>query len=151
MKYDPSTVVEKEFIALEEGYYPFEAITAEETVSKSSGKDMIVIDMKVFAKDGRTYPHTIYITEASLYHLKTFWDSVGHPELFESMADEFNPIAFSGKCGMVKTVHEKSERDGVKYVNSKVHYFIKKKDQEKINETIKNETAASFPDDDIPF
>lgn len=151
MKYDPSTVVDREFIVLEEGYYPFETISAEETVSKSSGKEMIVIDLKVFDKEGGKWAHKMYITEASLFHLKTFWDSVGHPELFESMANEFNPIAFIGKCGMVKTIHEKSERDGIKYTNSKVHYFIKKKDQENMKQEIKKSSDIGFPDDDIPF
>jgi len=153
--YDPSTVVDKEFEVLPEGYYPFETISATESISKSSGKEMIVLDLKVFSKDGGKWVHKIYITEASLFQLKTFWDSVGHPELFESMGNEFNPLAFIGKCGMVKTKHEESERDGNKYTNSRIHYFIKKKDQEKIGETVKTQLDASlveaFDDDDIPF
>lgn len=153
--YDPSTVVDKEFMALPEGSYNFETICATESVSKSSGKDMIVIDINVLGPDGKKYPHTIYITDKSLFHLKNFWDSVGNPELFESMGDNFDGFSFIGKCGVLKTVHEESEKFGFKYTNSKIHYFIKRKDQENISETLNTNPDASpdeaFDDDEIPF
>lgn len=149
--YDPSTVVEREFIILPEGYYQFECIDVTESISKSSNKEMVVINLKLFSSDGGKYVHKVYITESSLYHLKNFWDSVGEPEVFEKMSNDFKPLYFNGKCGILKTQHEISEKDGRKYRNSKVHYFIKKKDQEKIKELINNQSIIGFPDDDIPF
>lgn len=153
--YDPSTVVDKEFMVLPEGNYSFETICATESISRSSGKDMLVIDVNVFGQDGKKYPHSIYITDKSLFHLKNFWDSVGHPELFESMGNDLDGLAFMGKFGVLKTAHEESEYGGTKHTKSKIHYFIKKKDQENIEPTSKTQEDAplveSFDDDEIPF
>lgn len=148
--YDPSTVVEKEFPVLPEGYYQFECIEAKEAISKSSNKEMVVLDLKLFSNDGGIYQHKMYVTDSSIYHLKNFWDSVGEPEIFEKMANNFDGIYFQGKRGILKTRHEEVQKDGNKYVNSRVHYFIKKKDQSKINFNEKK-SSNDFLDDDISF
>ncbi len=144
--YDPETVVDKEFEVLPEGEYPFETISAKEDVSKSSGKDMLVLTVKAFDLMGKEHPITIYIVDTTAYHLKTFWNSVGDQDMFEKMAQAHDGDAYIGKCGVVKTKIETSERDGVTYKNAKIHYFVKKKDQKK-SELL----AEPFVEDEIPF
>jgi hypothetical protein len=149
--YNPASVVEKEFEILPEGHYPFETVSAKEGVSKSTGKDMIIIDLKVFDTSGKSWMKTVYITDSSLWNLKAYWDSVGHPDMFEKLSQFHDENAYVGKCGILQTKIESYEKDGKTYTNSKVKSFTKKKDQEKIMNIVKPGNVDTFIEDELPF
>lgn len=145
MKYNPQEVKENEFILLAEGTYNFKTISCKESISKSSGAEMLVLELEVYGNDGKTYPHTMYITSKSLFNLKSYWESVGHPEMFVKLGDGHDEHAYTDKCGVLKTKIDSYIKDGNEFKNSKVKYFVKQKDQKN------QEKADTFIEDELPF
>jgi hypothetical protein len=148
--FDPHSVTEKKFEVLPEGEYNFETVSAVEGVSQKTGKDMLVLTLNVFDNKGKAWAHKIFIVDSTLYHLKSYWESVGQPEMFEKISSGHDELQYIGKCGTVKTRLETN--DGKTY--SQIHYFVKNKSQDSLKEknNTKNELLAEpFPDEDVPF
>lgn len=140
--YDPQETKENVFQLLPEGEYSFETISCLEGETKD-GRDKLVLSINVFDNEGSKWKHTMHITTNNTYHLKSYWDSVGIPEMFEKMSKKHDENEFFGKCGSVKTKLEDNEWEGKKQKRSVISYFIKKSEKPKKED--------KFIDDDIPF
>ena len=72
---------------LPEGEYPFQVMNAADDVSKKSGKEMIVLDLVVFAPDGANRKVRDYLVPSTPYGEKKIYEfakSVGILAMYES-------------------------------------------------------------------
>lgn len=78
LEFQPKSEEElKKTILLPEGEYDFDTVGADEAVSKSSGKEMIKLTLKVYAPDGNTTLVYDYLLAALEYKIKHFCDTAG--------------------------------------------------------------------------
>jgi hypothetical protein len=83
------------------GEYPFEVVSAEEQISKSSGNDMIKLVVGVSTEDGGTRNIFDYLvgSEGSAYKVRGFAVATGHLDKYDNgelKADEM--VGWSGWC-----------------------------------------------------
>jgi len=85
MKFTPKS---KEEIVRENlfpaGVYPFTVISAEDAISKRTGKEMIKVELNVFGDDGRQIRVTDYLMEAMIGKLLDFCEQTGIGGLYEA-------------------------------------------------------------------
>lgn len=78
LEFQPKSEEElKKTILLPDGEYDFDVTGAEEAVSKTSGKEMIKLTLKVYALDGNTTPVYDYLLSSLEYKIKHFCDTAG--------------------------------------------------------------------------
>jgi hypothetical protein len=101
MEFTPKTEAElNEKRLLPEGVYDFETQAAEDTVSKSSGKEMIKVRLRVWGDDGGTNLVTDYLMGGGmLYKLLHFCATGGLMHLYES--GRLTASDCVGVCGKV--------------------------------------------------
>jgi len=78
MKFTPKT--EKELAEqglAPKGTYPFEVMTAADRISKTSGKEMIAIEIIFYLPDGSSRKITDYLMESVAFKLNSFCKSTG--------------------------------------------------------------------------
>jgi hypothetical protein len=92
---------------LADGVYGFEIIEAEDTISKSSGKDMIAVRMKVFDGEGGFRFVNDYLLEAILYKVKHCADACGLAA--EYARGQLHGADLIGKTGEVKIVTQQDK------------------------------------------
>lgn len=161
MPYDTSLAyeVEKEIPepgeTLKPGIYNFETVWCKEGFTKDN-RPKVHLKINVFDNEGKKFPHFMHLVTSNKYcifHLKRYWDSVGHPEMFEAMSLVHDENAFEGKCGRVKTKLEKDTYNGVTEEKSVVDYFLKSdyviKEEEKID--FLKDDVDEIKEDEIPF
>lgn len=112
---------EPEYAELPEGRYRVLIVDAEMATSQS-GNDMLVIKMLVSGTDRYLWNYITFLDdrpEITNRMLTQFFDSFG-------IADgDFNLSNYLGRCGGCQVKHDNDGR-------AKVHYFIDKKQQEKL-------------------
>lgn len=103
MKYTP--VSEKEYnerMLLPAGEYAFEVLNAEPSVSKTSGADMIVLDLLIHASDGSNRKVRSYLvgSEGGRFQVRAFCKSAGLVSKYE--AGTFCAEDCLGRSGWLK-------------------------------------------------
>lgn len=147
MPYDPSLADEIKTEVLKPGIYSFETISCKEGETKD-GRQKLILTMNIFDEEGCRWEnvmHLVLSVSYHVFHLKRYWESVGHPEMFEAMKDFHDEHAFEGKCGKLKTKIQKDTYNGNERDKCVVEYFIKKEDQ------INKEPEFEIKEDDIQF
>lgn len=141
--YDPSTVKEK---LLKEGVFEFETVSCIEGITFETKVPKVVLTIIVFDNEGNETEIKTHITEKNVFHLKRYWDSVGHPEMFEKLSLSHDEMVYKGQKGRVKTKIEEKIIDGEKRRFLAVSSFIKRGDE------VKQEEKIDFiEDEEIPF
>ncbi len=82
------------------GEYDFEITDAIETVSKSSGNEMIALRLKVFNGVGRFILVSDYLLESVAYKLRHCCEACGIIEVYET--GNLDAIDFQGRSGRLK-------------------------------------------------
>ena len=112
MQYTPKSASEIAAMKLKpEGNYAFEIATAEDTVSKSSGKDMIKVILNVYDAEGRIFQVTDYLVPGTNYgdrKVFEFATSVGLAGKYASGAMTAEDVL--GKSGWCKIKIGKAQR-----------------------------------------
>lgn len=115
MKYTP--ISEKEYnerLLLPAGEYAFEVLDAQPGVSKSSGADMIVLDLLIHAEDGSNRKVRSYLvaSEGGRFQIRAFCKAVGVIAKYD--AGTFNAEDCLGRSGWLKLKIEKgrAKEDG---------------------------------------
>lgn len=134
------------------GYYDFEIAKAEDTVSKTSGKDMIKLNLKVFNSDGDYIWIFDYITfdESMAWKLRHCCESIGILDKYDG--GELEAGDFESGAGRLELQVQVS-RDP-KYPddkNSVKDYCPAEIKEEKPKKAATKKTRAEELSDDIPF
>lgn len=139
MRFKPKSDQELAMASLwPDGIYSFEVLKAVDTVSKSSGKDMLALTLKLFDGD-KTCLVNDYITEKVEFKLKHFCDATGLEKAYES--GEVQAKDCLGKGGKVKIKIGKAQ--GEYAAKNEVKDYVVKGDLS-IEE-------GDIPNDNIPF
>ncbi len=110
MQFVPKTEQElQDALMLEPGIYEFEILKAEEATSKTSGKPMIKVTLKVFSHNGSTRQVTDYLMEAMAWKLRHFFGAVGLAKEYDS--GELSPEACIGRTGRLSLKVEPGKGD----------------------------------------
>jgi len=138
---------------LPEGQYPFEISGAEDSVSKSSGLDMIVLTVRVFRENGKFDLLTDYLSssEKAAFKLSNICKAVHLKDKYD--AGELDCTDFIGKTGYVKI--------GIKKDTSRVYpdknvigsYIVPEDDAKPVKPkgSLAASKSANIEDDTIPF
>ena len=153
MKFQPKTDKElAEENLLPEGQYPFEISGAEDTVSKSSGLDMIELTVRVYKSDGNFNLVTDYLSSSpkAAFKLSNISKACGLKDKYD--AGELNSHDFVGKTGEVNLKIQKDPSGQYPDRNAVASYVVPK-DGEKPVELPKDGLSKALDDDDdqIPF
>lgn len=133
---------------LSKGEYDFEVVNAEHAISKTSGKDMIKLRLKVFAPDGKERYVTDYLVSSMEHKLYEFAWSAGIGEQYD--AGQFEAEDCQGRCGRVKLKIEKQK--GWEPKNSVSGYVVPKKGEQAASplaQKLQNEDEDNG--DSVPF
>lgn len=120
------------------GVADFEVVEAKDEVSKSSGNEMIKLNLKVWDSQGKQGMVFDYLVSTVSWKIKQFFDAIGKPEIYNvGTITSQNLIGASGKA----TLGIQKDRTG------------KYGDQTKVVEYIKAGTNLDsiLPDDEDPF
>lgn len=157
MKFAPKT--EKEFAALNlfpEGEYGFQVIAAADDVSKTSGKEMIVLDLMLFGPDGANRKVRDYLVPGTIYGDKKIFEfcrTCGIQDLYDG--GSFTAQDCIDKTGYVKIGVEKgkeSPKGGTFPDKNTVKWYVNKPAGVKPPPEVKNEAPAEeVADSDVPF
>jgi hypothetical protein len=123
MKFDPKSDAEL-YKMLAKGEYDFEVTQAEDTHSKSSGKEMLKLTLKVFGPD-KEHILNDYIVDGA--KLKRFCQAIGMDAAYES--GELPADVLVGQGGRCKVDIEQSEQYGDR--NKIAGYVARKSDKPK--------------------
>jgi hypothetical protein len=122
MQFTPKTEKQlAEESLLPAGVYDFEVLKAEDAVSKSSGKDMIKLSLRIFhgASERRV---TDYLMESMAFKLRHFCQTCGLMDKYD--AGTFSAADCEGRAGKVKLKQEIQE--GYQPKNSVADYVVAK-------------------------
>lgn len=155
MPYDPSLAYaveeekgeQSEEEILKAGLYNFQTVSCKEGFTQEQ-KPKVTLIIDIFDDKGKKWRHFFHLVtdnKYSLFLLKRYWDSVGHPEMFEQMSMVHDELAFEGKCGRIKTKIIKDDYKVKGGQKSTVDFFMKS------DEKLKEPEKIAFLDDDIPF
>lgn len=144
------TVLNEEELAaqrgtLKSGYCDFEVISAKDKISKSSGNEMIELTLRVWDSEGRQAQLFDYLVSSFQPKIKSFFDSIGAPQTYESGEIDANVIV--GATGRAKLGIEKSEQYGDK---PKIRDYVKPGVQIEKKKAV-NPDDVRQDGDDIPF
>lgn len=149
MRFSPKS--EQELAAmglLPEGEYPYHVIEAKDSISKSSGNEMIEMKIMVWDKDGREHIMFDYLLESMGHKLRHFCEANSLLNKYE--AGELHGVDCTGKQGKVFIVVQpgKPNPNGGMYPdrNSVKDYAI----HETLGQTVKIASSVEL-NDDIPF
>ena len=154
MRYEYKTPeeLEAERPQLKPGEADFEIAEATNAISKSSGKPMIKLVVKVWDCDGQSGNLFDYLVPHVPFKIKQITDAVGKPEWY---APEFDLtpemlVGMSGKCILGK--ERKSKNPDYANREPRIVISMYKAIHESSNETKKDDNKGEeFTDDDIPF
>lgn len=108
MKFTPKTEQELAEQGLApKGTYPFDVVTAEERVSKTSGRDMIAVEIVFYLPDGGSRKITDYLMESVAFKLHSFCKSTGL--LAKYNQGNFGAEDCEGRSGYVNIAIEPSK------------------------------------------
>jgi len=110
MQFKPKTDNELAEAGLwKDGIYDFEVVSAEDAVSKSSGNDMVVLELRFFDDDEKTKTIKDYITSTQDFKLKAAAKAMG----LLSQYDTGNLSAghFEGKAGKASIKTQPAQGD----------------------------------------
>lgn len=111
LEFQPKSEEElKKSVLFPEGEYDFDVIGAEEGVSKTSGKPMITLTLRVYGHDGSTTTVYDYLLASLEYKVKHFCDTTGLA--FEYQAGTLSADMCSNKSGKCKLKIDK-DKNGV--------------------------------------
>ncbi|MDO4945460.1 MAG: DUF669 domain-containing protein [Ruminococcus sp.] len=113
---------EKTYEPIPVGDYRIRVENAEETVSKSSGKDMVKLTFAVSGKSSKLFFYLVIDPadqKATNQRFGTFWDSFGIP------FGNSDPQSWIGKVGACRVIHEDYQGEP----QAKVKYLINRKKQ----------------------
>lgn len=146
MRFVPKTEEEVSNFTVPEGVYDFEIVNAIDTVSKSSGNDMIKLMINFYDNEGKLKSIDDYLLESMAYKLRHAAEACGLLKKYES--GELEAEDFVGKTGKFKLVISKGrpKPDGGVYPdkNDVKDYII----DGKATKPVKAKPAV---DDGIPF
>jgi hypothetical protein len=153
MKFVPKTREElQQMNLLPDGVYTFEVIESVNTISKTSGNEMIKLTLKVWDHNGVERIITDYLIEAYLFKLLSFCEATNLLEKYNSgiLLD----TDCYGKIGKVYIVIKKgkpvpNDPEGKMYPDSNsIKEYIK---QDKSYESNKKQESDIPFDDELPF
>jgi len=137
--YSTNSYEERSKIEVPDGDYPFTVLAAEDRISKTSGNDMI--DLQLACEVGMDRPLNVYenlvFTEKSLYKIKQFLDATGMKDKYTLNGSRLEINLEPDECiGAVGVCHlEKGE----KYME--VAWFL----QKRFTESPNNKKTLSKP------
>jgi hypothetical protein len=132
------------------GNYAFEVIDASDEISKSSGKDMIKLKLKIYMPDGRERIIFDYLMESVQYKLAHFFECVGLWDKYES--GNVNADSCWGKSGELK-IYIQKDKTGMYGDRSSVADYLPTPEQaaKKHDAVVAKAKGAEFVDSDLPF
>lgn len=160
MRFTPKTQEELDFEnLLPKGEYDFEVVKAEDAVSKTSGKEMIKVNLKVFHGEGFQFV-TDYLMEAMAYKLHHFFETVGMIDAYN--AGSVQAADLVGTCGKARIDIEPErtvEKNGVSTTfaaKNTVKDYVSKAAKKAEKDAAKPDFIKKAEDDlegkeDIPF
>lgn len=122
MRFEPKSADEiAESGLMPDGDYDFTVSGAEDAISKSSGNEMMVLDVKVFDGDGgsRTVRDYLVSSEKGIRKIRSFAVAVGM--LAEYEAGQMDAPDLAGRSGRCKVKTDKSE--GYEPKNAVAYYM----------------------------
>jgi hypothetical protein len=133
------------------GEYDFEIASAIETVSKSSGRDMIKVALNVFC-DGKSRQVTDYLMESMGFKLRHFFYGIGFGDRYD--AGDCTAQGLVGRAGRV--VLKVEEQDGYLPKNAVRDYIVSDENKAastaaKVAKPAVRVAAASEVTDEPPF
>lgn len=152
MKFQPKTDEElAEENLLPEGEYSFEISGAEDTVSKSSGLDMIVLTVRVYKPDGNFNLITDYLSSSpkAAFKLSNICKACGIKDKYD--AGELQSEDFIGKTGMLKLKVQKDASGQYADRNAVGSYVVPKDGDAKVEPPKDALSKVIDGDDNIPF
>jgi hypothetical protein len=148
MQFTPKS---QEEIALDrlwpDGIYPFTVQSAEDTVSKKSGKDMIVVELKLYNDTGRERVIKDYLMESMIERLEQFCRFTGLEDLYNS--GNLTALDMENREGYVAIRTEKPKPGSDFKPKNVVYYYCDKpKDRADAREmqAKRNELMQGFAD-----
>lgn len=160
MKFTPQTADEiAEGGMLADGDYDFEVVGACDAISKASGSEMIVLDLKVFTRTGehRMVKDYLVATPGGMRKVRAFAAAVGMLDDYE--AGDLDAHALQGQAGRCKIGADRSE--GYEPKNRVAYYLDPAKAQAAVPPVARKTALKPAPqrqvvvagdiDDDIPF
>jgi len=106
------------------GKYDFEILSASEATSKSSGKPMIILDLRVFNDDGHTKDLKDYISASQPDKLYALSKSIGQERMY--LSGNIEPSDLPGAAGKCIVAIELGEYNGEKTHKNKVAFYVPK-------------------------
>jgi hypothetical protein len=138
------------------GEYDFEVLTGEDAVSKSSGAEMIKLNVRVYGPDGGFRLVDDYLLEKMAYKLRHFCGATGLMDAYES--GNLTGAMCSGRSGRLKLEVQPERTDkntGKTYApkNSIKDYIVGDGTTRPAVPPVRSGTskAALEEEDDIPF
>lgn len=131
---------------LEPGNYKFRVENAEFGMSNKTSKPQIALTLTIFGPNGKEPTCFDYLvaTPEMAWKTKKFWQSVGHPEKYET--GECSENDFLGKRGFAKIKLVKSDDGEKQYV--KIAEYLPQETKTEIQNFDPN--GIELNDDDIP-
>ena len=154
MKFAPKTEREiAEENLFPKGEYDFEIVSGHDTISKSSGVEMIELKVRIFDEDGRSSWVTDYLLEKIAYKLRHAAEACG------LLADYENGVlegeSFTGKTGRCKVSIQVDKTGAYADKNGIQDYLVPKEGvAERTSAPAKRRQMAAVGNDlgdDIPF
>jgi hypothetical protein len=131
---------------MQPGEYDFSVEKAEPKVSKKTGKDMIMLTLRVYDNLGRERVVIDHLIDSLMYKVKHFCDSVGLEA--EYAAGGFLPEICVGRSGKCKIIIDEPEEGSPYQPKNAVKDYIKRTASQIAKEPVKDD---GFGDKDIPF
>lgn len=115
-------IKEREQAIIEDGEYNFETAAAYDHASKSSGKEMLTLELHMYDNNGKMFKVFDYIVDKTVFKLKDYWECVGDPKMFCGKNELHD---FIGLTGRARIKVESREKDGSIYRTARVVEYIK--------------------------
>lgn len=148
----------RDALLLPPGEYDFEVVKAEDKVSKTSGNEMIELQLRIFHEDGSPRMVRDYLVSSMELKLNRFCRAVGLSEAYQD--GNLTAYACEGVSGRCKLTIQANEQYGDQ--NSVKDYLVAKDEAESPNtdrtkavgvpaQQTANALSNRTPDDQIPF
>lgn len=147
MLFDPKSESELQALnLLPDGIYKFRVDEAEDTKSKSTGADMIKLNLSILDQDGKEHIVLDYLLASLLYKVLHFSETTGLEDKYNS--GSLNAADCLGREGYAKiyTQQGQAKGDGTNYPNrNAVKDYVRKQSAPVVA------PMNEFKDDEIPF
>jgi hypothetical protein len=150
-KYETMTPEEKENRGkfFNEGLADFEILSTTQGVSRRSGNDMLVVEMRIWDCKDKSGKATDFMTAKMKWKINDLLESIGHGD---DVDGDFDLYKYVGKCGKAMLVYKKDKETDKLFLN--INYVPAAPDAATDTEKLSGDFQAPPADefsDDIPW